>query len=87
MALKSFRPLTASLRFTTLNRRLEDVETLFELGQSEGDADALAEVQGELIDVSKSVGELEVRTLLSGEYEMCGRRQCHRDLTKKRHSR
>jgi peptide chain release factor 2 len=56
-------------RFTTLNRRLEDVEVLFELGQAEDDADALAEVQGELIDVSKSVGELEVRTLLSGEYD------------------
>ncbi|GAA1981321.1 peptide chain release factor 2 [Catenulispora subtropica] len=56
-------------RFTTLNRRLEDIEVLFELGQSEGDADALAEVQGELIDVSKAVGDLEVRTLLSGEYD------------------
>jgi peptide chain release factor 2 len=56
-------------RFTTLNRRLEDVEVLFELGQAEDDADALAEVQGELIDVSKAVGELEVRTLLSGEYD------------------
>ena len=56
-------------RFSTLNRRLEDVEVLFELGQAEGDADTLAEVQGELIDVSKSVGELEVRTLLSGEYD------------------
>ena len=56
-------------RFSTLNRRLEDVEVLFELSNSEGDADALAEVQGELIDVSKAVGELEVRTLLSGEYD------------------
>ncbi|MEY9862158.1 peptide chain release factor 2 [Catenulispora sp. GAS73] len=56
-------------RFSTLNRRLEDVEVLFELGQAEGDADTLAEVQGELIDVSKAVGELEVRTLLSGEYD------------------
>jgi peptide chain release factor 2 len=56
-------------RFSTLNRRLEDVEVLFELGQAEGDADTLAEVQGELIEVSKAVGELEVRTLLSGEYD------------------
>ncbi|MFL6114779.1 MAG: peptide chain release factor 2 [Catenulispora sp.] len=56
-------------RFSTLNRRLEDIETLFELSQSEGDADALAEVQGELIDVARAVGELEVRTLLSGEYD------------------
>ena len=56
-------------RFTALNRRLEDVETLFELAQSEDDADALAEVQGELVAVTKAVGELEVRTLLSGEYD------------------
>jgi peptide chain release factor 2 len=56
-------------RFSTLNRRLEDLEVLFELGQSEEDADTLAEVQGELIDVAKAVGELEVRTLLSGEYD------------------
>ena len=56
-------------RFSTLNRRLEDIEVLFELAQAEGDADTLAEVQGELIDVSKAVGELEVRTLLSGEYD------------------
>ena len=56
-------------RFSTLNRRLEDVEVLFELGQSEEDADTLAEVQGELIDVAKAVGELEVRTVLSGEYD------------------
>jgi peptide chain release factor 2 len=56
-------------RFSTLNRRLEDIEVLFELGQAEGDQDALAEVQGELIDISKAVGELEVRTLLSGEYD------------------
>ncbi|NUR60571.1 MAG: peptide chain release factor 2 [Catenulispora sp.] len=56
-------------RFSSLNRRLEDVEVLFELGQSEGDADALAEVQGELIAISKAVGDLEVRTLLSGEYD------------------
>ena len=56
-------------RFTTLNRRLEDVEVLFELSESEGDVDALAEVQGELIAVAKQVGEMEVRTLLSGEYD------------------
>ena len=41
-------------RFSTLNRRLEDLEVLFELAESEGDVDALAEVQGELIAVSKA---------------------------------
>src|SRR5258708_7559667 len=56
-------------RFSALNRGLEDVETLYELAQSEDDADALAEVQGELLGVQKAVGELEVRTLLSGEYD------------------
>ena len=56
-------------RFGSVNGRLEDVETLFELAQSEDDPDTLAEVEGELAAVRKAVGELEVRTLLSGEYD------------------
>jgi peptide chain release factor 2 len=42
---------------------------LFELGESEGDADTLAEAAGELGAIRKALGELEVRTLLSGEYD------------------
>jgi peptide chain release factor 2 len=53
----------------SLRRRLEDLGVLFELAESEGDADTLAEAEGELATIRKEIGELEVRTLLSGEYD------------------
>jgi peptide chain release factor 2 len=53
----------------SLRRRLEDLGVLFELAESEGDADTLAEAEGELATIRKAIGELEVRTLLSGEYD------------------
>lgn len=56
-------------RFTSLKSRLDDLELLVELGQEEGDADSLAESEVELSRVSKAVEALEVRTLLSGEYD------------------
>ncbi|MDH5278145.1 MAG: peptide chain release factor 2 [Actinomycetota bacterium] len=56
-------------RVTTLRQRVDDLPVLFELAESEDDAAALAEAEQELVDVEKAVGELEVRTLLSGEYD------------------
>jgi peptide chain release factor 2 len=56
-------------RVESLRRRLDDVGVLFELAEDEGDSDALAEAQNELAAVRKQMGELEVRTLLSGEYD------------------
>jgi peptide chain release factor 2 len=56
-------------RFTKLHSRVEDLEALVELGQDEGDADSMAEAEVELGRVSKAVEALEVRTLLSGEYD------------------
>ncbi|MBB1254291.1 peptide chain release factor 2 [Streptomyces alkaliterrae] len=52
-----------------LHGRIEDLEVLFELADSEDDADARNEAEAELASVRKSVDELEVRTLLSGEYD------------------
>ncbi|MFD7918474.1 peptide chain release factor 2 [Streptomyces sp. NPDC059740] len=52
-----------------LRSRVDDVEVLFELAEAEGDADARAEAESELTVVRKAVDELEVRTLLSGEYD------------------
>ncbi len=55
-----------------LNRargRLDDLEVLVELAESEDDAETLAEAERELAALTKSLGELEVRTLLSGEYD------------------
>lgn len=52
-----------------LHGRIEDLEVLFELAEDESDADARREAEDELASVRKSVDELEVRTLLSGEYD------------------
>jgi peptide chain release factor 2 len=49
--------------------RFEDLEVLLELARDEDDADTLAEAEQELTVVSKVLGELEVRTLLAGEYD------------------
>jgi peptide chain release factor 2 len=56
-------------RVEGVRRRLDDVEVLFELAESEDDADTRAEAVAELAKLSVAVGELEVRTLLSGEYD------------------
>jgi peptide chain release factor 2 len=52
-----------------LRRRLDDLNVLFELAQAEDDAETLAEAEAELATIGKSVAELEVRTLLSGDYD------------------
>ncbi|MFI1579888.1 peptide chain release factor 2 [Embleya sp. NPDC020630] len=56
-------------RVEDLRRRIDDVNVLFELAEGEDDADTRAEAESELAAVHKAVGELEVRTLLSGEYD------------------
>jgi len=56
-------------RVETLRRRVDDLPILFELAEEEGDEKALAEANKELDQVEKAVDELEVRTLLSGEYD------------------
>ncbi len=56
-------------RFTTLNDRVTDVEMMVELAREEGDEESLAESDTELGRIKKLVEALEVRTLLSGEYD------------------
>ncbi|GAA1382087.1 peptide chain release factor 2 [Catellatospora chokoriensis] len=56
-------------RLTKLRGRIDDVAVLMELAEAEGDADSMAEVGTELTSLAKAVEELEVRTLLSGEYD------------------
>ncbi|MDI1460535.1 peptide chain release factor 2 [Catellatospora sp. KI3] len=56
-------------RLERLRGRIDDAEVLLELAQAEGDAGSLAEVGTELVALAKAVEELEVRTLLSGEYD------------------
>jgi peptide chain release factor 2 len=56
-------------RILGMDARIEDLETLVEMGQEESDAATLEEAERDLATLKKDVGELEVRTLLSGEYD------------------
>lgn len=56
-------------KFEAIKSRVEDLPILFELAEDEGDEAALADAIKELGDVERSVSELEIRTLLSGEYD------------------
>jgi peptide chain release factor 2 len=56
-------------RVESLRRRLDDLAVLHELAVSEDDAATLAEADRELEALTKAIGELEVRTLLSGPYD------------------
>lgn len=56
-------------KLTSLRQRLDDLAVLDELSQAEGDSEAAAEVAEELPKLQAAIAELEVRTLLSGEYD------------------
>src|SRR4249919_3919767 len=57
-------------RVSSLRSRLDDLGVLTELAEAEDDASARAEASSELIALRKAIGELEVRTLLSGPYDI-----------------
>ena len=52
-----------------IRQRLDDIDVLRELAEAEDDADTRAEAESELAAVRQQIGELEIRTLLSGEYD------------------
>ncbi len=56
-------------KLENLRRRVGDLPILFELAQSEPDGSGLADAEKELDLVKNSVSELEVQTLLNGEYD------------------
>ena len=56
-------------RSSALRTRIDDLALMFELAEDEDDADALAEAEKELVDLTKANSEQEVLTLLSGEYD------------------
>jgi len=56
-------------RLVDLRQRVEDLPILIELAQNESDDVALKDAERELESVKKAVGELEVQTLLNGEYD------------------
>ena len=56
-------------RLRSLRSRLDDFGVLDELAQDEADAAALAEAEAELASLRTAIDALEVRTLLSGDYD------------------
>jgi len=56
-------------RITGIESRLDDVEVLAELANDEADEAAAAEVRAELASLQKVLGDLEVQTLLGGEFD------------------
>ncbi|MBD9733962.1 MULTISPECIES: peptide chain release factor 2 [unclassified Streptomyces] len=53
----------------TLRGRIDDLAVLFEMAEEENDPETRAEAESELESVRKALDEMEVRTLLSGEYD------------------
>ncbi|WP_433268926.1 peptide chain release factor 2 [Actinosynnema sp. CS-041913] len=56
-------------RIIGLRDRLDDLSVLYELAEDEGDAGSLAEADTERAKLRDEISSLEVRTLLSGEYD------------------
>jgi len=52
-----------------LRRRVDEIPILLELAQGEDDQSAYAEADSELDSLTAAIGEMEVRTLLNGEYD------------------
>ncbi|MCW2801088.1 MAG: peptide chain release factor 2 [Aeromicrobium sp.] len=57
-------------RVTSLRQRLDDVDLMHQMAVEEGDVDAEAEVANEIARIQKAIDSLEIRTLLSGEYDI-----------------
>jgi peptide chain release factor 2 len=56
-------------RVEDLRRRLDDLPVLYELAAEEGSTDELAEADAERKSLREDIEAMEVRTLLSGEYD------------------
>lgn len=56
-------------KLDSLSSRLDDVETLYELGQEENDPDSMKEAQNGVDGLQKDLDEMEIQTLLDGEYD------------------
>ncbi len=56
-------------RINRFEGRIDDLETLVELGQEENDSDTMAEAEAALAKLRADLAEMEIRTLLNGEYD------------------
>ncbi|MEE1324446.1 MAG: peptide chain release factor 2 [Bifidobacteriaceae bacterium] len=56
-------------RIDSMKRRIDDVETLESLGEEMMDADTIAEAKFDIKTIRKDLADLEISTLLDGEYD------------------
>ena len=56
-------------RLKDVDSRLDDLEVLIEMANAEGDSAAQAEAKAELVGLQSDISELEIQTLLNGEYD------------------
>ncbi|WP_405375664.1 MULTISPECIES: peptide chain release factor 2 [unclassified Microbacterium] len=56
-------------RVTEIEQRLDDLDVMVELAHEMDDEDAAEEARREIVDLEKVIGQLEVQTLLDGEYD------------------
>jgi len=56
-------------RLTTMAARIDDLEVLVQMAGEEGDAEVLAEAESDLAAIRTDLGALEVRTLMTGEWD------------------
>ena len=59
-------------RVEEATNRIDDLEVLVEMANAESDAASQNEAKTELADIQKSIGDLEVQTLLNGEFDERG---------------
>ena len=56
-------------RLKGVESRLDDLEVLLEMANAEGDSSAQTEAKAELAGLQSDISELEIQTLLNGEYD------------------
>ena len=55
--------------FSSVEQKIEDSEVLIEMAEEEGDEELLKEAENNLKEVEKELNDLEVKKVLSGEYD------------------
>jgi peptide chain release factor 2 len=56
-------------RLKDVDSRLDDLEVLIEMANAEGDSAVQSEAKSELVGLQADISELEIQTLLNGEYD------------------
>jgi peptide chain release factor 2 len=56
-------------RYEGIAERLDDAETLHELGRAEGDEESLVEVEESLVDLDRELRQVELRSMFTGDHD------------------